>query len=476
MASGDPVASAADIREVFGRMGMNDSQTVALIGGGHAFGKSHGACPTGPGPDPTQDPQNPYPGTCGSGPDKGKGKNAYTSGIEGSWVSNPIVWSNEYFQNLLKYTWVIGKGPGGALQWHQTNDPNVNLMMMTTDVSLLYDPIYKGLVEHYASDLKSLELDFANAWYVLTTRDMGPVTRCKGKHIPPPQPFQNPLPPLPDSYNLIDFQLVARVISDALHEKNAACSPDMDPEGRADYSALFVTLAWQCASTWRNTDYTGGCNGAQLRFEPQSTWPNNKGMSSVIDVLERVKKSLSYPENLISISDMIVLAGQVALDNVLLNMQVNFTGGRVDAVDGGISAKLAPRTYYNNSIIASRDNMKIFGLPPHLWVALAGRPRSNVQQLALGYSGSYYVQYPSEFTNEYFQILLENQWVLNTNKTFVPEYKSVNNKNVFVLESDLALIWDTEFKAIVEEYATDETWFKTNFAQAWKLLMDADMF
>jgi catalase (peroxidase I) len=108
--------------------------------------------------------------------------------------------------------------------------------------------------------------------------------------------------------------------------------------------------------------------------------------------------------------------------------------------------------------------------------SFTARPRSNVQQLALGYSGSYYVQYPSEFTNEYFQILLENRWVLNTNKTIVPEYMSVQNKNVFVLESDLALIWDPEFKAIVEEYATDEAWFKKNFAQAWKLLMDADMY
>jgi catalase-peroxidase len=454
-------------------MGMNDSQTVALIGGGHAFGKAHGACPTGPGPDPSQNPQNPYPGTCGTCPNIGKGNNTYTSGIEGVWTKNPTIWSNDYFLNLLNFNWKIGKGPGGALQWHQTDDSNLKIMMMTTDIALLHDPSYKKLVEHYASDLKSLENDFSNAWYVLTTRDMGPVTRCKGNSIPPPQPFQNPLPPIHSSYGLISFDLIAKRISSIFHTKNPACTPDVGPNGLIDYSALFVTLAWQCASTWRQTDYTGGCNGAQLRFAPQKNWPNNKGMSNIIEVLQQVKSRLSYPESLISISDMIVLAGQVALNSVF-KTQVNFTGGRVDALDGGISDKLAPRTYYNNAIVASRDNMKVMGFSPHLWVALAGRPRSNVQQLLLGYSGSYFTQYPYEFSNKFFQILLTNQWQLNSNKTIVPEYKAIG-KDIYVLSSDLALIWDDEFKAIVQQYASDEALFKSNFAEAWSLLMNADI-
>ncbi len=454
-------------------MGLNDSQTVALIGGGHAFGKSHGACPTGPGPDPTQDPQNPYPGTCGSGPNKGKGNNTYTSGIEGPWTVTPTVWSNDYYKNLLNYNWVIGKGPGGALQWHQTNDSSLKIMMHTTDVALLNDKIYLDLVKHYANDLKSLEHDFAYAWYTLTTRDMGPATRCQGKLVPPPQSFQNPLPPSPVPVNSIDFNLVTNQILGSMHTSNPSCNPDVDPSGTPDYGPLFITLAWQCASTWRMTDYTGGCNGAQLRFPPQSDWPNNNGMLDVIKVLQSIKSALPKPSGLISIADLIVLAGQVALQNAG-NLSIPFSGGRGDALDGGITAKLAPRTYYNSSIVASRDNMKIMGFPPHLWVALAGRPRSIVQQLRLGYSGSY-SQDSTQFSNQYFQVLLANQWKLNSNKTIVPEYKSVD-KNLYMMESDLVLIWDNEFKAIVQEYAMDELWFKTNFAKAWQLLMNADMF
>jgi catalase-peroxidase len=453
-------------------MGLNDSQTVALIGGGHAFGKAHGACPTGPGPSPAEDPTNPYPGTCGSGPMKGKGPNAFTSGIEGPWVQNPTVWSNDYFKNLLNFNWVVGVGPGGALQWHQTNDSSLNIMMMTTDVALINDPIYLQLVKHYASDLKSLENDFANAWYVLTTRDMGPATRCKGKHVPPPQSFQNPLPPSPDPSELVDPKLVITQVSSILYKPNPVFSPDVGPDGTPCYGALFINLAWQCASTWRMTDYSGGCNGAQLRFPPQNTWPNNAGMSDIIGLLEPVRNALSGL-GILSIADLSVLAGQVALKHAGSD-DIEFFGGRVDALDAGISYKLEPRTYYNDSIIASRDNMKIMGFTPYQWVALAARPRSIVQQLRLGYSGSY-TEDPTKLTNDFFNILLTNQWELHSNTTIVPEYKAVG-KNLYVLESDLALIWDDEFKAIAQEYATDAKWFKKNFAKAWQLLMNADMF
>jgi catalase (peroxidase I) len=196
-------------------------------------------------------------------------------------------------------------------------------------------------------------------------------------------------------------------------------------------------------------------------------------MLDVIKVLESVKDSLPKPSGLISIADLIVLAGQVALKNAG-NVSIPFSGGRTDALDGGISGKLAPRTYYNSSIAASRDNMKIMGLSPHLWVALAGRPRSIVQQIRLGYSGSYTTD-STKFNNQYFQVLLANQWQLRSNTSLIPEYKSID-KDLFVLETDMALIWDNEFKAIVQEYATNEQWFKDNFAKAWNLLMNADMF
>jgi catalase-peroxidase len=453
-------------------MGMNDSQTVALIGGGHAFGKSHGACPTGPGPNPDEDPTNPYPGTCGSGPMMGKGPNTYTSGIEGSWTDEPTKWGNDYFRYLLNFTWIIGRGPGGKSQWHQINDSSLNIMMLTTDIALLHDPVYLNLVKKYANDLKSLENDFSNAWYVLTTRDMGPAMRCRGSNVPPPQPFQNPLPARPATKKLVDFGLATKEILKILNKKNQASQPDVDLNGLSDYGPLFISLAWQCASTWRMTDYSGGCNGAQLRFAPQNTWPNNKGMLSVIEVLQSVRIKLSG-RGLLSIADLIVLAGQVALKQAG-SLDIPFTGGRVDAYNGGNTANLAPRTYYGNAIAASRDNMKIMGLTPHLWCALAGRPRSIVQQMRLGYTGSY-TNNPSKFSNNYYKVLLGNKWQLKSNSTLVPEYKAVG-KNLYVLESDLALVWDDEFRAIVQEYATDLQWFKVNFAKAWRLLMNADMF
>ncbi len=148
-------------------------------------------------------------------------------------------------------------GPGGALQWHPLNNSNPNIMMMTTDIALLHDPIYLKLVRHYASGLRSLEKDFAYSWYVLTSRDMGPATRCCGSNVPPPQLFQNPLPPSPPANKLIDFNLVTKQILRIINKKNAASIPDAGPNGISTYGPLFINLAWKCASTWRMTDYTG---------------------------------------------------------------------------------------------------------------------------------------------------------------------------------------------------------------------------
>merc|ERR1719498_1215472 len=201
MAQPIPNASALEVRDTFGRMAMNDSETVALIGGGHAFGKTHGACPLGPGLPPKDDPLNPWPGKCGDG----KLTNAYTSGIEGPWTENPTEWDNSYFTNLLDYDWSVGKGPGGKYQWHVSKGKSPrapradgngyqNIQMMTSDISLISDPIYLNIVKKYANDSKAFDNAFAHAWYKLTTRDMGPRTRCLGKNVPPAQEFQYPLP------------------------------------------------------------------------------------------------------------------------------------------------------------------------------------------------------------------------------------------------------------------------------------------
>ena len=200
MGNPDPVASALQVRDVFSRMGMNDSETVALIGGGHAFGKAHGACPTGPGPSPKEDPSNPYPGTCGpSGPSMGKGPNQFTSGFEGTWSATPTTWNNNYFIGLTTQEWVLGTSPGGKKQFYQKGccGPGTAQIMLTTDLSLMSDPQFEAIVDIYSRCQSALDNDFSHAWYKLTTHDMGPVTRCIGPDVPPPQPFQFPLPPPP---------------------------------------------------------------------------------------------------------------------------------------------------------------------------------------------------------------------------------------------------------------------------------------
>jgi catalase-peroxidase len=254
---GNPVPSLSveDIRDVFGRMGMNDTETVALIGGGHAFGKTHAACPAGAGPNPYEDPENPWPGNCGTG----KGNDTYTSGLEGPWTTSPTLWDNQYFHNLLDYTWEKHLGSGGNWQWRVSNtsaeQPLSPIMMMTTDLALLEDDLYLELVNRYADDLGYLEDQFKHAWYKLTTRDMGPVSRCFGDSVPPPQPFQFPLPdPLPEA-QLADFDSVKQYLVDNILYVPNTNVLSMDAGG---YGPLFVRLAFQCANTFRQTDYLGG--------------------------------------------------------------------------------------------------------------------------------------------------------------------------------------------------------------------------
>ncbi|CAM9479910.1 unnamed protein product, partial [Ectocarpus sp. 8 AP-2014] len=272
----DPAGSAESIRDVFGRMGMNDSETVALIGGGHAFGKFHGACDTGPGADPIDAPEAPWPGTCGDVDSAtfGRAENTFTSGFEGQWTVEPLVWDNQYFKDLLEYDWVMTESPADLVQWFpvlkqgatETEDEIPDIIMLTSDVALLFDPEYLALCELFASDQAYLDTAFAAAWYKLTSRDMGQFQRCVGTDVAPPQDFQLPLPEAPT--DLPDTDGAKSAIMSILSS---------DPS----YPALFVTLAWQCASTHRSTDFLGGCNGARIRFSPEKDWAGNQGLDQV---------------------------------------------------------------------------------------------------------------------------------------------------------------------------------------------------
>ncbi|KAG2424571.1 hypothetical protein HXX76_014451 [Chlamydomonas incerta] len=488
-----PEESAPQIRGVFRRMGMDDAETVALIGGGHAFGKSHGACPTGPGPSPEEAPDAPWPGTCGDG----KANNTFTSGFEGPWTTTPTAWDNQYFQNLLAYNWEVHVGPGGHHQWRpkakdaKSKAPLPAVMMLTTDVALLHDDDYRGLVELFAANLTALEHTFKHAWYKLVTRDMGPATRCLGPDVPPPQPFQAPLPPRPAG-PAPDYAALARDISAALRRSSPAAEPDT-VHGKPHYGALFAALAWQCASSFRETDYSGGCNGARIRFAPQKDWPENTYMDSVLAVLEPLKAG--QPASL-STADLIVLAGTVALQEAIAEaeaaqqaeggckgkgtcgasgVRLHFCGGRVDAVEGEHAAHAQPPRVLANKILQVRDNAAVMGLSPREAVALAARPRSPSQQQRLGYSGSW-THTPSRVSNQYFKVLLGETWLRTNSSEGLEEFAAAGGKGLFMTPTDLAIKWDPEMLAIAQEFAADNKAFLQTFAGAWTRLMNADRF
>ncbi|KAI9360786.1 heme peroxidase [Zopfochytrium polystomum] len=467
LASGDPNSSINDIRLSFGRMGMDDRETVALIGGGHAFGKVHGACPTGAGPSPLEDPTNPWPGTCGSGPLKGKGNNTFTSGFEGPWTVTPTKWTNDYFKNLVDFDWVIFDGPGGHKQWKPEAKaggptPPSFIRMLTSDIALLRDENYLSLVNEYAANITSLENDFKHAWYKLVSHDMGPASRCVGPMVPPPQPFQLPLPA--PSGKQPDIHGVRRAIKDLLFANGG----DKTPSGKSYNGALFVTLAYQCASTYRNTDHAGGCNGARIRLSPEKDLPSNVGLDQVINALKPVQDA--YPD--LTTADLIVVAAQVALETAGADLP-SFVGGRVDLPQEAIdreASKLAPRTYISDPIVAMRDDWRVKGLTVRQGVALAGRLRSPTHQTNTGFSGSYGGD-PSTLSNALYKTLLTESWA----KTSVPgEFAAVGKTGVYVTASDLAMVWDAESKAVVQEFAADQKAFVAAFTDAWTELMYAD--
>ncbi|KAH7492273.1 Catalase-peroxidase 2 [Phytophthora ramorum] len=458
----DPALSVLDVRDTFKRMGMNDRETVALIGGGHAFGKTHGACPTGPGPSPLEDPENPWPGTCGEGEMKGKGNNTFTSGFEGSWTFTPTKWGNGYFKGLTTLDWEKFDGPGGHVQWRPVPDTNPPVRMLTADIALLHDPSYHSISLEFAADQAALDDAFSHAWYKLMSRDVGPVARCRGNDIPPAQPFQNPLPPTPGK--LPNFDSVRSDIRKLLKKSVEGLTSDSSADGTPYNGALFVHAAYQCASTFRITDYAGGCNGAKIRFSPQKDWPVNAGVDSIITALEPIKKS--YPS--LSTADLLVLAGQVALQEA--GVKTKFLGGRTDAENGEGDDILAPREYYNTTAIAVQDNIKILGVSGQEAVALAGRPRSVAQQKAQGYSGSY-SNCSEALTNDYFNVLLNETWTPVSAK----EYKA-EGKDLFMLDTDLALLEVPELKKAVELFASSDHAFKQVFASAWAKVMTADHF
>ncbi|KAI8619534.1 heme peroxidase [Chytriomyces sp. MP71] len=464
----DPDSTVETIRDTFSRMGFSDEETVAIIGGGHAFGKTHGACPTGPGPNPIEAPDNSWPGTCGSGPMMGKGVNTFTSGFEGKWTTKPTTWTNEYFSNLLDYDWIKFTGPGNHTQWKPSISNSPDIRMLTADVALIHDPIYKTYVQKFASNLTYLESVFAPAWYKLMTADMGPHSRCINADAPPAQPWQLPLPAPPaNPPKTADVAVQVRKVMSSLSSVGAA---DADGDGTVYYyGAQFVDLAFQCASTFRATDWRGGCNGAWIRFEPENSYPMNKGLAAVLGVLQPVKDAFG---DILSWADLIVIAAQVALNGANVAIGLNVTLGRSDATAGSDWYELKPRDYYQTPEIEVQDGQEVMGLTDYDVVALAGRLRSKILQQKKGLSGDYGC--PAYLLNNcYFTTLLGETWTATGDANGT--YKNADGSK-YMQSTDIALLNVSKYQAIVREFAANQTSFLVHFNTAWTYLMNADLY
>lgn len=460
----DPVLAGKFIRSSFGRMGFDDRETVAIIGGGHAFGKCHAACPDGAGPNPKEQPDNPWPGNCGTG----RGADTFTSGFEGAWTTTPITWNNEFFKLLFDHTWekiTVGAG----IQWHATDvevkgnrahgEGKQEVLMLTTDLALIFDPIYRPIAEEFANDIDALNEAFSEAWYKLMARDMGPSNRCIGKRVPSARMWQHTLPQPSPLHTKVDW--------DAVKEKIGGLVANARPD--------FMRLAWSCASTFRVTDYQGGCNGARILLEPQRNWNQNHGLSAAAAMLMIARQSM--PKG-VSMSDLIVLAGNLAVEQAS-GRELPFCPGRVDLKeDGGLSELLAPLVDLGSmgaNIAQFRDAFLRRGLTAAEAVALIGGGHSlGCMTWCSSYMAWFFTeQQDGEISNEYFQELLSNTWEASGKRYKI---EGGEKRGPTILRIDYLITRDPETLAIAQKFASDNVLFLDTLVSAWTKIMIADRF
>ena len=493
----DALKSAHDIRITFGRMAMNDEETVALVAGGHTFGKAHGAA------DPDV-----YVGTEPHGAsieEMSTGwKNTYksgvlddtiTSGLEGAWTPNPTQWDDEYFEVLLNYDWELTKSPAGAHQWTPTAASNAKkapkagdangtqaLMMSTADIALKTDPAYLEISKRFHKDHKAFEDAFARAWYKLTHRDMGPIHRYLGPEVPKEElVWQDPIPAA--TYTLTD--------TDLLDLKNLITDTGLS-------SAQLVTTAWASASTFRGSDKRGGANGGRIRLEPQKSWAVNNPyeLNKVLAVYEAIQQKFSKE---VSIADLIVLGGnigvEIAAKNAGYDISIDFTQGRGDASQDqtdlesfGYLEPLADgfRNYIKSglniaaeNLLVDRANLLTLSIP-EMTVLIGG-----LRVLGANYDGSNYGVFTENIgnlTNDFFTNVLDlsNTWsATSTDDTLFEGKNRKTGKVHFVgTRADLIFGSNTELRAVCEVYASDdgEKRFVQDFITAWTKVMNLDRF
>jgi catalase-peroxidase len=501
----DPVAAARDIRETFGRMAMNDEETVALIAGGHTFGKAHGAAASAKyvGPEPegaTIEEQGlGWKNTFGTG----KGADAITSGLEGAWTSNPIKWDSGYFDTLFGHEWEVGKGPGGAWQWHpkgasaavatvpDAHDPKKKHapMMFTTDLSLKLDPIYAPISKRFHDNPALLADAFARAWYKLTHRDMGPVSRLLGPLVPPPQLWQDPVPRV--DHELIGAQDIAQLKAKVLASGLS--------------TSQLVTTAWASATTFRGTDKRGGANGARIRLAPQKDWEVNQPLelAKALPILEKIQKDFNSAQaggkKKVSLADVIVLGGCAAVEAAAKkaghDVQVPFSPGRTDAsqemTDVSSFAVLEPtadgfRNYSRKGDDRSQaemlvDRAHLLTLSAPEMTVLVGGMRvlnANFGQSKLGV----FTERPGALTNDFFVNLLDmsTEWRKSAQGEGLYEGRDRRTGAVKWTGTTVDLVFgsNSQLRGIAEVYACEDSKqaFVRDFVAVWAKVMNLDRF
>jgi catalase-peroxidase len=494
----DPIAAAKDIRETFARMAMNDEETVALIAGGHTFGKTHGAGPASHvGPEPEEAPIEQQGLGWKSSFGTGKGGDAITSGLEVTWTTTPTKWSSNFFWNLFGYEWELTKSPAGAHQWvakgagatipdaHEPSKKHVPTML-TTDLSLRFDPIYEKISRRFMEHPDQFADAFARAWFKLTHRDMGPRSRYLGPEVPAEELiWQDPIP-------AVDHELV--------NEEDVAVLKSKILSSGLSVSQL-VSAAWASASTFRGSDKRGGANGARIRLTPQKDWEVNQPdqLAKVLKTLEGIQREFNKGCKKVSLADLIVLAGcagvEKAAKNAGLNVEVSFTPGRMDAsqeqTDVKSFAVLEPvadgfRNYHKTKYAVTAeellvDKAQLLTLTAPEMTVLVGGMRvlnTNFGQTRHGV----FTEKPESLTNDFFVNLLD------MNTTWKP---TSENKELFegsdcttgklkwtATRVDLILGSNSQLRALAEVYgsADGQEQFVYDFLAAWIKVMNLDRF
>jgi catalase-peroxidase len=497
----DPIASARDIRETFARMAMNDEETVALIAGGHTFGKTHGAADPGkyvgrePAAASLEEQGLGWKNTLGSG----NGVNTITSGLEGAWTTTPTKWSNNYFENLFGFEWELAKSPAGAHQWKPKAGAGAGTVpdahdaslrhaptMLTTDIALRVDPAYGPISKRFYENPDQFADAFARAWFKLTHRDMGPRARYIGAEVPAEVLiWQDPVPAV--THQLIDDNDVA-----TLKTKILAAGLSV---------AELVATAWSSASTFRGSDKRGGANGARIRLAPQKYWAANNPaqLSKVLDVLEGIQKEFNAAGKTVSIADLIVLAGCAAIEKAAKDggheVKVPFTAGRTDATEAHTDvesfAVLEPiadafRNYVKPRVLVSVEEMLIDKAQlltltaPEMTVLIGG-----LRVLNTNFDGSHhgvFTKHPGVLTNDFFVNLIDfsTTWkaTANSQNEFEGSDRTTGTVKWTGTRADLIFGSNSELRAIAEVYACEDgkAKFVKDFVAAWNKVMNLDRF